>query len=424
MLEEFRSRLYHAWNAFNQNGNYKTVYRDVGPSISRPSRTRLAYTSEKSSIASMCNRIAIDVASTSLKHVRVDDNGRYVTDIDSKLNRCLVREANKDQGARQFIMDVVLSMLDEGCVAIVPVDTTMNPNVTGSYDILTMRTGKILEWYPDHVRIRVYNDKTGQTQDILMKKSAVAIVENPLYAVMNEPNSTLKRLVRKINLLDQLDDKIGSNKLDLIIQLPYAVKNETRREKANERLSDLEAQLEGSKYGIGYIDAQEHVTQLNRSVDNNLLEQIKTLKADLYNQLGISEGVFDGTADDTVMMNYYNRTTEPILGAIAEAMNRSFITETAWTQGQRIMYFNDPFKLIPISQMAELADKFTRNEILSSNEIRVGMGIKPSEDPKADQLINSNLNQAQGIMEEPYYDEQNQNGISEDELQQLYRQGY
>lgn len=424
MLEEFRSRLYHAWNAFNQNGNYKTVYRDIGPSISRPSRTRLAYTSEKSSIASMCNRIAIDVASTSLKHVRVDDNGRYVTDIDSKLNRCLVREANKDQGARQFIMDVVLSMLDEGCVAIVPVDTTMNPNVTGSYDILTMRTGKILEWYPDHVRIRVYNDKTGQTQDILMKKSAVAIVENPLYAVMNEPNSTLKRLVRKINLLDQLDDKIGSNKLDLIIQLPYAVKNETRREKANERLSDLEAQLEGSKYGIGYIDAQEHVTQLNRSVDNNLLEQIKTLKADLYNQLGISEGVFDGTADDTVMMNYYNRTTEPILGAIAEAMNRSFITETAWTQGQRIMYFNDPFKLIPISQMAELADKFTRNEILSSNEIRVGMGIKPSEDPKADQLINSNLNQAQSMMQEPYYDEQNQNGISEDELQQLYRQGY
>lgn len=424
MLEEFRSRLYHAWNAFNQNGNYKTVYRDIGPSISRPSRTRLAYTSEKSSIASMCNRIAIDVASTSLKHVRVDDNGRYVTDIDSKLNRCLVREANKDQGARQFIMDVVLSMLDEGCVAIVPVDTTMNPNVTGSYDILTMRTGKILEWYPDHVRIRVYNDKTGQTQDILMKKSAVAIVENPLYAVMNEPNSTLKRLVRKINLLDQLDDKIGSNKLDLIIQLPYAVKNETRREKANERLSDLEAQLEGSKYGIGYIDAQEHVTQLNRSVDNNLLEQIKTLKADLYNQLGISEGVFDGTADDTVMMNYYNRTTEPILGAIAEAMNRSFITETAWTQGQRIMYFNDPFKLIPISQMAELADKFTRNEILSSNEIRVGMGIKPSDDPKADQLINANLNQSQESMAEPYYDEPNQNGISEDELQQMYRQGY
>lgn len=420
MLEEFRSRLYHAWNAFNQNGNYKTVYRDIGPSISRPSRTRLAYTSEKSSIASMCNRIAIDVASTSLKHVRVDDNGRYVTDIDSKLNRCLVREANKDQGARQFIMDVVLSMLDEGCVAIVPVDTTMNPNVTGSYDILTMRTGKILEWYPDHVRIRVYNDKTGQTQDILMKKSAVAIVENPLYAVMNEPNSTLKRLVRKINLLDQLDDKIGSNKLDLIIQLPYAVKNETRREKANERLSDLEAQLEGSKYGIGYIDAQEHVTQLNRSVDNNLLEQIKTLKADLYNQLGISEGVFDGTADDTVMMNYYNRTTEPILGAIAEAMNRSFITETAWTQGQRIMYFNDPFKLIPISQMAELADKFTRNEILSSNEIRVGMGIKPSEDPKADQLINSNLNQAQSMMQEPYYDEQNQNGSLEDEYEQEY----
>ena len=420
MLEEFRSRLYHAWNAFNQNGNYKTVYRDIGPSISRPSRTRLAYTSEKSSIASMCNRIAIDVASTSLKHVRVDDNGRYVTDIDSKLNRCLVREANKDQGARQFIMDVVLSMLDEGCVAIVPVDTTMNPNVTGAYDILTMRTGKILEWYPDHVRIRVYNDKTGQTQDILMKKSSVAIVENPLYAVMNEPNSTLKRLVRKINLLDQLDDKIGSNKLDLIIQLPYAVKNETRREKANERLSDLEAQLEGSKYGIGYIDAQEHVTQLNRSVDNNLLEQIKTLKADLYNQLGISEGVFDGTADDTVMMNYYNRTTEPILGAIAEAMNRSFITETAWTQGQRIMYFNDPFKLIPISQMAELADKFTRNEILSSNEIRVGMGIKPSEDPKADQLINSNLNQAQSMMEIPYYDEQNQNGSLEDEYEQEY----
>ena len=420
MLEEFRSRLYHAWNAFNQNGNYKTVYRDIGPSISRPSRTRLAYTSEKSSIASMCNRIAIDVASTSLKHVRVDDNGRYVTDIDSKLNRCLVREANKDQGARQFIMDVVLSMLDEGCVAIVPVDTTMNPNVTGSYDILTMRTGKILEWYPDHVRIRVYNDKTGQTQDILMKKSAVAIVENPLYAVMNEPNSTLKRLVRKINLLDQLDDKIGSNKLDLIIQLPYAVKNEIRREKANERLSDLEAQLEGSKYGIGNIDAQEHVTQLNRSVDNNLLEQMNTVKADLYNQLGISEGVFDGTADDTVMMNYYNRTTEPILGAIAEAMNRSFITETAWTQGQRIMYFNDPFKLIPISQMAELADKFTRNEILSSNEIRVGMGIKPSEDPKADQLINSNLNQAQSMMQEPYYDEQNQNGSLEDEYEQEY----
>ena len=335
LFEDFKSRLAHAWNAFNQNGNYKTVYREIGSSYNGRPHKSFGFANERAIIASMCNRIAIDVAAVDMRHVRCDEDGRYIEEIKSKFDRCLTLEANKDQGARAFIMDVVLSMFDEGVIAVVPVDTTMNPNVTGSYDILSLRTGKILEWYPDYVKVRLWNDRIGMNQDVMLKKSAVAIIENPLYAVMNEPNSTLRRLIDKINLLDRLDNKIGSNKLDIIIQLPYAVKSETRRTKADERLKELEAQLEGSKMGIGYIDAQEHVTQLNRPVDNNLVEQINTLKADLYGQLGLSQAVFDGTATDAVMLNYYNRTIEPILGAIAEAYNRSFITETARTQGQR-----------------------------------------------------------------------------------------
>jgi hypothetical protein len=317
----------------------------------------------------------------------------------SRLNTCLTLEANLDQTGRAFIQDVAMSMMDEGVVAIVPVDTTLDPKVTGSYDILTMRTGKILEWFPAHVRVRVYNEKTGQKEEIIVPKSTTAIIENPLYAVMNEPNSTMQRLIRKLNLLDAIDEQSGSGKLDLIIQLPYVIKSEARRQQAESRRKDIENQLAGSKYGIAYTDGTEHITQLNRSVDNNLMKQIEYLTSMLYSQLGITQAIMDGTADEKTMLNYYDRTIEPIVSAIVDEMKRKFLTKTARSQQQSILYFRDPFKLVPVSDLAEIADKMTRNEIMTSNEIRQIVGMKPSDDPKADQLVNSNLNQSTKVQE-------------------------
>ena len=334
----------------------------------------------------------MDASSVVIRHVRLDDNGRYLSDINSGLNDCFSLSANKDQTGRAFMQDVVMSMLDEGCVAIVPVDTTIDPEITESYDILSMRTGKILEWYPDHVKIRVYNDRTGKREDILCSKSSVAIVENPLYAVINEQNSTMQRLIRKLNLLDSIDEQSGSGKLDLIIQLPYIIKSDARRQQAEQRRKDIEMQLAGSKYGIAYTDGTERITQLNRPVENNLMKQIEYLTSMLYSQLGISQGILDGTADEKSMLNYEKRTIEPIVSAIVDEMKRTFLSKTARSQKQTIMFFRDPFKLVPVNSLAEIADKFTRNEIMSKNEFRQIIGMKPSDDPKADQLINSNIN--------------------------------
>ena len=334
----------------------------------------------------------MDASSVVIRHARLDDNGRYLSDIDSGLNDCFSLSANKDQTGRAFIQDVVMSMLDEGCVAIVPVDTTIDPEITESYDILSMRTGKILEWYPDHVKIRVYNDRTGKREDILCSKSSVAIVENPLYAVINEQNSTMQRLIRKLNLLDSIDEQSGSGKLDLIIQLPYIIKSDARRQQAEQRRKDIEMQLAGSKYGIAYTDGTERITQLNRPVENNLMKQIEYLTSMLYSQLGISQGILDGSADEKSMLNYEKRTIEPIVSAIVDEMKRTFLSKTARSQKQTIMFFRDPFKLVPVNSLAEIADKFTRNEIMSKNEFRQIIGMKPFNDPKADQLINSNIN--------------------------------
>ena len=335
----------------------------------------------------------MDAAAISIQHVKLDDNGRFVSSVGSGLNNCLTVEANIDQTARAFIHDIVMSMMDEGCVAIVPVDTTLNPEVTGSYDIVTMRVGQVLSWYPQHVKVRVYNDRRGEKEDILVPKSVVGIVENPLYAVMNEPNSTLQRLIRKLNLLDAVDEQAGSGKLDLIIQLPYVIKTEARRAQAEKRRKDIEEQLSGSKYGIAYTDGTEHIVQLNRAVENNLMTQIEYLTSMLYSQLGITKGVMDGSADEQTMLNYYNRTIEPILSAIVDEMKRKFLTKTARSQLQSISFFRDPFKLVPAAVLAEIADKLTRNEIMSSNEIRQIIGLKPSKDPKADELRNKNLSE-------------------------------
>lgn len=393
MEESFGSRLKHAWNAFF-NRDSTQIYRNTGPGYSyRPDRPRFTGGNERSLVTSIYNRIAIDVASVSIRHVRLDENDRYLKTIDSKLNNCLTLEANIDQTSRAFFQDVVVSMFDEGCVAIVPIDTTSSP-VEGTFDIETMRTGKIIEWYPRHVKVRVYNDRTGKKEDIVLPKRSVAIIENPLFAVVNEPNSTMQRLIRKLNILDFIDEQSGSGKLDMIIQLPYMVRSDARRAQAETRRKDIEQQLTDSKYGIAYIDSTEHITQLNRSLENNLLKQIESLMSTLYGQLGITSSVMDGTADEKTMLNYSNRSIEPIVSAIVDAMKRTFLTKTARSQKQSIVFFRDPFKLVPVNDLAEIADKFTRNEIMTSNEIRQIVGMKPSDDPKADQLRNSNINQS------------------------------
>ena len=390
-MPSLTQRLQNAWNAFRNPRDPTFTNYGIG-TYYRPDRHRFSHGNERSIVTTIFNRIAVDCAAIDLEHVRLDENGRY-TDTKSGLNDCLTYSANIDQTGKAFIEDAVQSMFDEGVVAIVPVDTTSNPYMTSSYDILTMRTGKVTEWYPQHVRVRLYNDRTGKQEELVMSKSAIAIVENPFFSVMNEPNSTLQRLIRKLNLLDYIDEQSSSGKLDLIIQLPYVIKSETRRQQAEARRKDIEMQLAGSKYGIAYTDGTERITQLNRSVENNIWGEIKDLTAMLYNQLGITEAILNGTADEQTMINYYNNTIVPIMSAIADEMQRKFITRTARTQGQAIRYFRDAFKLTPVATLAELADKLTRNEIASSNEIRAIIGWKPSDDPKADELVNSNLNQ-------------------------------
>ena len=398
MGDSFKNRLAHAWNAFlsreptNRYSNHSTVYTDMGYSSgSRPDRVRLTFGNEQSMIAAVYNRLAIDVSAIAIRHVRVDQNERYMETIYSSLNNCLAMDANIDQTGRAFIQDIAMSLFDEGCVALVPVDTSFDPAVSEAYDILSLRVGKIIQWYPSQVKIQLYNEKTGRQEEITLPKSVVAIIENPLYAVMNQPNSTLKRLIRKLNLLDAIDEQSGSGKLDIIIQLPYVIKTPARKEQADIRRKDLEMQLAGSKYGVAYTDGTEKVTQLNRPAENNLMAQITYLTSMLYSQLGITESIFDGTADEKTMLNYYNRTIEPILSAIVDAMKSKFLTKTARTQRQSIMFFRDPFKLLPVTELANIADKFTRNEILASNEMRGIIGYKPSSDPRADELKNKNL---------------------------------
>lgn len=391
------TRLAHAWNAFTSRD--PTQYIITGPGYSlRPDRPRLSRGNEKSIATSIFNRIALDVSSVNIKHCRLDKNGRYVEDIDSGLNNCLNLEANKDQTGRAFIQDVVLSMLDEGCVALVPVETTIDPKSSNSYQIDSMRTGKITEWYPDMVRVRLYNDRTGEKEEILLPKNQVAIIENPLYAVVNEYNSTMQRLIRKLSLLDVTDEQTASGKLDLIIQLPYVIKTEARRAQVERMRKDIIDQLAGSQYGIAYTDGTEKITQLNRSLENNLLKQVEYLTNMVYSQLGITQSVLDGTADEKTMLNYMNRTVEPIISAIVDELKRKFLTKTARSQLQSIVYFRDPFRLVPVNDIAEIADKFTRNEIMTSNEIRQIVGMQPSKDPKADKLVNSNISQAKQDM--------------------------
>lgn len=390
---ELVDRLKHSWNAF-MNRDPTSGYKIIGPSYSyRPDRPRLTRGNERSIVTSVFNRVALDVAAIKIQHCELDENGRFVSTVKSKLNECLNLEANLDQTGRAFIQDLVMSMFDDGCVAIVPVDTDLDPTNTGSYDILSMRAGKVIEWFPDSVKVRVYNEKTGKKEEVILPKRMVGIVENPLFAVINEPNSTVQRLIRKLNLLDAIDEQSGSGKLDLIIQLPYVIKTDARREQAERRRKEIEDQLAGSKYGIAYADGTERITQLNRSVENNLLKQIEYLTNMMFSQLGITQTILDGTADDKTMLNYYSRTIEPIVSAIVDEMKRKFLTKTARSQNKSIMFFRDPFKLVPVNDIAEIADKFTRNEILTSNEIRQIIGIKPSADPKADQLVNSNITQ-------------------------------
>lgn len=389
-------RLQHAWNAFIYDDRNYSKYNELGRvDTFRPDRVRFSRGNERSIVTSVYNRISLDVSSLMIQHVRLDENNRYVESINSGLQNCLTVEANIDQTHRAFLQDVVMSMMDEGCVAIVPVDITTNPTITGAYDILSMRTGKVVEWYPAHVRVRVYNEKSGQHEEVTLPKSMVAIIENPLYAVINEPNSTMQRLIRKLNLLDVVDEQSSSGKLDLIIQLPYVIKSEARRQQAENRRKDIEMQLAGSKYGIAYTDGTERITQLNRPAENNLMSQVEYLTSMLYSQLGLTQSILDGTADEKTMLNYNNRTIEPIISAIVDEMKRKFLTKTARSQRQTIMYFRDPFKLVPVNEIAEIADKFTRNEIMTSNEIRQIVGMKPAKDPGADELRNKNLNQAE-----------------------------
>ena len=418
MEQSLGSRLRHAWNAF-RNRDPTVNYEDGGASYyRRPDRIHLTRGNERSLVTSVYNRIALDVAAIGIKHCKIDENGRYLYDMKSGLNNCLNLSANQDQTGRAFIQDVVMSMLDEGCVAIVPTDTTLNPKETQSYDILSMRTGKIIQWRPQQVQIRLYNEATGKKEELWLPKEYVAIVENPLYAVINEPNSTMQRLMRKLSLLDVTDEQTASGKLDLIIQLPYVVKTEARRQQAETRRKDIEMQLAGSKYGIAYTDSTERITQLNRSVENNLMKQVEYLTNLLYSQLGVTQAVLEGTADEQAMLNYYSRTIEPIVSAIVDEMKRKFLSKTARTQLQTITFFRDPFKLVPVNNIADIADKFTRNEILTSNELRQIIGMKPSKDPKADELRNSNIsqskddpmNQPYGTEDEYYEEGESQNG--------------
>ncbi len=389
-------RIQRGWNAFlNKEPPSRPYLYDAGYSY-RPDRPRFSRGNERSIVTAVYNRIAVDVAAIKVEHVRLDENGRYSETIDSKLNRALTVSANIDQTGRALIQDIVMSMFDEGCVAIVPTDTTANPNFTESYDIISLRTGKVVEWYPDCVKVQLFNEQKGRKEEIVLQKSYVAIVENPFYAIMNEPNSTLQRLIRKLNLLDAIDEQSGAGKLDLIIQLPYTVKTETRRAQAEQRRKDIEMQLANTKYGIAYTDATERVTQLNRSLDNNLMKQIEYLTSMLYGQLGITDTIINGTADEKTMLNYYNNTIEPIISAITNEMTRKFISRTARTQLQSILFFRDPFRLVPVEKIADIADKFTRNAILSSNELRAIIGYKPVIDERADELSNKNINQGNG----------------------------
>ena len=407
------SRFKNAWNAF-RNREPTKVFQDIGYGYSyRPDRFHLTRGNERSIVTSVYNRIALDVAAIDIRHVQLDAEGRFCDVVQSGLNNCLSTEANLDQTGRAFIQDAVMSMMDEGCIAIVPVDTDDDPDDTTGYQILSMRVGRIRDWYPKHIRVELYNEETGRKQDIVVPKSTVAIVENPLYAVINEPNSTMQRLIRKLNLLDAVDEQSSSGKLDLIIQLPYVIKTEARRKQAEKRRKDIEQQLAGSKYGIAYTDGTERITQLNRSLENNLMKQIEYLTSMLYSQLGITQSILDGTADDKTMLNYYNRTIEPIIAAIADEMKRKFLSKTARSQNKSIKFFRDPFKLVPVADLAEISDKFTRNEIATSNEIRQVIGWKPSDDPKADELRNSNLSQPN---ESPIREERDTGGINQNEV--------
>lgn len=403
-MPTFTERLKNSWNAFFNNRDptdYSSYQYWQMSSSFRPDRVRLTSGNERSIVTSIYNRIAMDVAAVTIQHIKTDENGRFLEAVDSRLNQAFTLEANVDQTGRAFIQDVVLSMFDEGCVAIVPTDTTINPMKADSYDILEMRTAKILQWFPEMIKVRLYNERTGKREDLTLPKKMCCIIENPFYAVMNEPNSTLKRLIHKLALMDSVDEMTSSGKLDLIVQLPYVIKTEARRKQAEARRKDIEMQLSGSRYGIAYTDGTEKITQLNRSVENQLLQQIKDLQADLYSQLGLTEEIFKGTADEKAMLNYNNRTIEPILSAITGEMERKFLTKNARTRHQKIAFFMDPFRLVPLNNLAEIADKFTRNEILSSNEIRGIIGFKPSDDPKADQLVNSNLNQPDAMGMQP-----------------------
>ena len=394
METSFISRLKSGWNAFRNRDPTGVYTQNIGPSYSyRQDRNRFSRGNERSIVVSVYNRIAMDAAAISMKHVQLDKDGRFSSEISSGLNTCMNLEANIDQTGRAYMQDLVQSMLDEGCVADIPVETDKDPNLTESYQIRSMRTGKILDWYPRHVKVRVYNEATGQKEDIILPKKNVGIIENPLYAVMNEPSSTMQRLIRKLNLLDAIDEQSGSGKLDLIIQLPYSVKSELRKKQADQRREDIIEQLKGP-FGIAYTDGTEKIIQLNRPIENNLMKQIEYLTSQLYSQLGITQTIMDGTADDKTMLNYYNRTIEPIVAAIADERKRKFLSKTARTQGQSIMFFRDPFKLVPVNDLAEIADKLTRNEIATSNEMRQVIGWKPSDDPKADELRNSNISQA------------------------------
>lgn len=389
-----RDRLQHAWNAFKSQEDFTQTPRGVS-SFYDPTLPRFSPGTEKTIVNSIYNRIAIDAAAISIRHVRLDDNGRYLHDIKSSLNECLTISANIDQTGRSLIQDAVMTLCDEGVIAVVPTVTDIDPNL-GSFSVEELRVGRVIQWFPDSVQVNLYNDRTGNREDIYLPKKTVAIVENPLYAVMNDSNSTIRRLIRKLSILDAIDEQSGSGKMDLIIQLPYTIRSDLRRQQAEVRRKEVERQLTDSKYGIAYIDGTEKIVQLNRSVENNLLSQIEYLTKNAYGQLGITEEVMNGTADEKTMLNYYNRTIEPILSAIVDAMIRVFLTKTARTQGQSIRFFRDPFRLVPVEQMAEIADKFTRNEILSSNEVRSIIGYKPVDDPRADELRNKNLNQESG----------------------------
>lgn len=401
-------RARKAWNVFTGRDPVRDYAYHGMSSSYRPDRYQLSRRNERSIITSVYNRIAMDAAAIDIRHVRLDDNGRYKEDIDSGLNNCLTIEANIDQTGRAFRQDVYMSLLDEGCIAIVPVDTTTNPDTPGSTDIITMRTGSIVEWYPRNVKVRVYNDRTGKKEEVIVPKSTVSIVENPLYAVINEPNSVMQRLIRKLNLLDVIDEQSGSGKLDLIIQLPYVIKSEARRQQAEQRRKDIESQLAGSKYGIAYTDGTEHITQLNRAVENNLMKQIEFLTSMLYSQLGLNQQILEGSASEETMLNYYNRTIEPIVSAVVDEMKRKFLTKTARSQHQSIASFRDPFKLVPVKELAEISDKMTRNEIMSSNEVRQVIGMKPSNDPSADELRNKNINQSSEQLNGPPKPENNE----------------